>query len=97
MALSGSSCLPPSKYKATSEHLSSPALSSSPTHYDFDFFSNMPLRAAIIGAGVCGLISIKQCLDDDIEPVCFEAQGHIGGMCERKITNICSPFVYYII
>ncbi|RPB13244.1 N-oxide-forming dimethylaniline monooxygenase [Morchella conica CCBAS932] len=39
----------------------------------------MTIRAAIIGAGISGLVSTKQCLEDNIEPVCFEAQGHIGG------------------
>ncbi|RPB01894.1 N-oxide-forming dimethylaniline monooxygenase [Choiromyces venosus 120613-1] len=39
----------------------------------------MSLRVAIIGAGISGLVSIKQCLEEGIEPVCFEALGHFGG------------------
>ncbi|CAJ0758867.1 12004_t:CDS:2, partial [Entrophospora sp. SA101] len=37
-------------------------------------------RVAIIGAGSSGLTSIKQCLADDLEPVCFEATDDIGGL-----------------
>jgi dimethylaniline monooxygenase (N-oxide forming) len=46
----------------------------------------MTIRAAIIGAGISGLVSIKQCLEDNIEPVCFEAQGHIGGKFRARDT-----------
>src|SRR6266498_4216387 len=35
---------------------------------------------AIIGAGASGLTSIKQCLDDGFEPVCFEGSGQTGGL-----------------
>ncbi|CAB4424406.1 unnamed protein product [Rhizophagus irregularis] len=37
-------------------------------------------RVAIIGAGPSGLTSIKQCIDDNLEPVCFEASEHTGGL-----------------
>jgi len=40
----------------------------------------MTLRVAIIGAGISGLVSVKQCLEAGVEPVCFEALGHFGGM-----------------
>ncbi|CAZ80251.1 unnamed protein product [Tuber melanosporum] len=39
----------------------------------------MVLRVGIIGAGISGLVSIKQCLEEGVEPVCFEALGHFGG------------------
>ncbi|CAI2166522.1 8588_t:CDS:2 [Funneliformis geosporum] len=37
-------------------------------------------RVAIIGAGASGLTSIKQCIDDGFEPVCFEESGQTGGL-----------------
>uniref|UniRef100_A0A8C0J1U5 Flavin-containing monooxygenase n=1 Tax=Chelonoidis abingdonii TaxID=106734 RepID=A0A8C0J1U5_CHEAB len=37
-------------------------------------------RVAIIGAGVSGLTSIKCCLDEGLEPTCFERSDDIGGV-----------------
>uniref|UniRef100_A0A8C3SKU9 Flavin-containing monooxygenase n=1 Tax=Chelydra serpentina TaxID=8475 RepID=A0A8C3SKU9_CHESE len=37
-------------------------------------------RVAVIGAGVSGLSSIKCCLDEGLEPTCFERSGDIGGL-----------------
>ncbi|KAJ7332822.1 hypothetical protein JRQ81_015002 [Phrynocephalus forsythii] len=37
-------------------------------------------RVAIIGAGVSGLTSIKCCLDEGLEPTCFEKSDDIGGL-----------------
>ena len=37
-------------------------------------------RVAIIGAGCSGLTAIKCCLDEGLEPVCFEAEDDIGGL-----------------
>ncbi|CAM4590695.1 unnamed protein product [Lepidochelys olivacea] len=37
-------------------------------------------RVAVIGAGVCGLSSIKCCLDEGLEPICFERSSDIGGL-----------------
>ena len=39
-----------------------------------------PLRVAVVGAGVCGLPSVKQCLEEGLEPVCFEARPDLGGL-----------------
>ncbi|CAG8490259.1 13991_t:CDS:2 [Ambispora leptoticha] len=36
-------------------------------------------RIAIIGAGSSGLAAIKQCLADDLDPMCFEQDTAIGG------------------
>lgn len=33
---------------------------------------------AVVGCGVSGLISIKCCLDEGLNPVCFEQHGQIG-------------------
>ena len=35
-------------------------------------------RVAVVGAGVAGLTAIKSCLDDGLEPVCFELRSDIG-------------------
>ena len=35
---------------------------------------------AIIGAGCSGLASIKCCLDEGFEPVCFEKREDLGGL-----------------
>uniref|UniRef100_A0ABM5G9N1 Flavin-containing monooxygenase n=2 Tax=Pogona vitticeps TaxID=103695 RepID=A0ABM5G9N1_9SAUR len=40
----------------------------------------MVQRVAIIGAGVSGLTSIKCCLDEGLEPTCFERSDGIGGL-----------------
>lgn len=37
-------------------------------------------RVAIIGAGASGLTAIKCCLDEGLEPVCYEKSGFIGGL-----------------
>lgn len=37
-------------------------------------------RVAIVGAGPCGLAAIKSCLEENLEPVCFEMSDNIGGM-----------------
>ncbi|XP_024430260.2 flavin-containing monooxygenase 5 isoform X1 [Desmodus rotundus] len=37
-------------------------------------------RIAVIGGGVSGLISIKCCLEEGLEPICFERTDDIGGL-----------------
>ncbi|XP_013410014.1 dimethylaniline monooxygenase [N-oxide-forming] 5-like [Lingula anatina] len=37
-------------------------------------------RIAIIGAGASGLVSIKTCLDEGLDPVCLERTDDIGGL-----------------
>ncbi|XP_070323302.1 flavin-containing monooxygenase 5 isoform X2 [Odocoileus virginianus] len=37
-------------------------------------------RVAVIGAGVSGLTSIKCCLEEGLEPLCFERSHDIGGL-----------------
>ena len=39
-----------------------------------------PKRVAVIGSGVSGLAMIKACLDEGLEPVCFEKTDGIGGL-----------------
>ena len=42
--------------------------------------SSAKLRVAVIGAGASGLPAIKCCLDDGLEPICYERSGDIGGL-----------------
>ncbi|XP_076873345.1 flavin-containing monooxygenase 5-like isoform X2 [Brachyhypopomus gauderio] len=46
----------------------------------------MARRMAVIGAGSSGLTSIKCCLDEGLEPVCFESTDDIGGLWRFKET-----------
>ncbi|XP_049737202.1 flavin-containing monooxygenase 1 isoform X2 [Elephas maximus indicus] len=41
---------------------------------------NMVKRVAIVGAGVSGLGSIKCCLEEGLEPTCFERSDNLGGL-----------------
>jgi dimethylaniline monooxygenase (N-oxide forming) len=38
------------------------------------------MRVAIVGAGVCGLEAIKCCVDEGLEPVCYERTAELGGI-----------------
>uniref|UniRef100_A0A8D0DP86 Dimethylaniline monooxygenase [N-oxide-forming] n=1 Tax=Salvator merianae TaxID=96440 RepID=A0A8D0DP86_SALMN len=40
----------------------------------------MARKVAIVGAGVSGLASIKCCLDEGLDPTCFEKSDDIGGV-----------------
>nr|XP_009858786.2 dimethylaniline monooxygenase [N-oxide-forming] 2-like isoform X1 [Ciona intestinalis] len=56
----------------------------------------MVKRVCVIGAGAAGLVSVKSCLDDGLEPVCYEFSSEIGGLWnnnERKRNNL-SPKAY---
>lgn len=44
----------------------------------------MAKRVAIIGGGTSGLTCIKCCLDEGLEPVCFETSDDIGGLWRFK-------------
>ncbi|KAG9305584.1 hypothetical protein G9A89_001645 [Geosiphon pyriformis] len=41
---------------------------------------NKKLRVCIIGAGCTGLAALKQCIEDDLDPICLEQNSHIGGL-----------------
>uniref|UniRef100_A0A4X2JX45 Flavin-containing monooxygenase n=1 Tax=Vombatus ursinus TaxID=29139 RepID=A0A4X2JX45_VOMUR len=51
-------------------------------------------RIAVIGAGVCGLGAIKCCLDEDLEPTCFERSDDIGGLWKFQIPSKKLPSIY---
>ncbi|NXT25876.1 FMO3 monooxygenase, partial [Syrrhaptes paradoxus] len=40
----------------------------------------MVRRVAVVGAGASGLAAIKSCLDEGLEPTCFEQSEDIGGL-----------------
>ncbi|XP_036756983.2 flavin-containing monooxygenase 2 isoform X1 [Manis pentadactyla] len=40
----------------------------------------MAKKVAVIGAGVSGLASLKCCVDEGLQPTCFERTGDIGGL-----------------
>ncbi|TNN37651.1 Dimethylaniline monooxygenase [N-oxide-forming] 5 [Liparis tanakae] len=44
----------------------------------------MGRRVAVVGAGNSGLICIKACLEEGLEPVCFESSDDIGGLWKYK-------------
>ncbi|XP_008846479.1 dimethylaniline monooxygenase [N-oxide-forming] 5-like [Nannospalax galili] len=43
-------------------------------------------RIAVIGAGVSGLGAIKSCLEEGLEPICFEKSSDIGGLWRYEET-----------
>lgn len=48
------------------------------------------MKVAIIGAGASGLVAIKSCLDEGLQPVCFDIADDIGGLwnwTERPIES----------
>lgn len=47
----------------------------------------MVLRVAVVGAGGSGLTCIKACVEDGLEPVCFESSDDIGGLWNFKVSN----------
>ncbi|XP_042530386.1 dimethylaniline monooxygenase [N-oxide-forming] 2 [Dipodomys spectabilis] len=44
----------------------------------------MARKVAVIGAGVSGLISLKCCVEEGLEPTCFERTEDIGGLWRFK-------------
>ncbi|KAG5275506.1 hypothetical protein AALO_G00121090 [Alosa alosa] len=44
----------------------------------------MVRRVAVIGAGPSGLACIKSCLDEGLEPTCFESSDDMGGLWKFK-------------
>lgn len=47
----------------------------------------MVKRVAIIGAGVSGLASIRCCLEEGLEPTCFERSNEVGGLWEFSVSK----------
>nr|XP_027778681.1 dimethylaniline monooxygenase [N-oxide-forming] 5-like [Marmota flaviventris] len=52
-------------------------------------------RVAVIGAGISGLAAIKCCLDEGLEPTCFERNDDIGGLWKfQKNPSEKMPSIY---
>lgn len=49
---------------------------------------SMSQRVAVIGAGPSGLTSIKSCLEEGLEPTCFESSEDIGGLWRFKVSGL---------
>lgn len=45
----------------------------------------MAKKVAIIGGGSSGLCAIKACLQEGLEPICFERTGDIGGLWRFEV------------
>ncbi|XP_032854585.1 uncharacterized protein LOC104360900 isoform X3 [Tyto alba] len=48
----------------------------------------MVRRVAVIGAGAGGLASVKCCLDEGLEPTCFERSEDIGGLWRYTVSGL---------
>ncbi|KAK2084763.1 dimethylaniline monooxygenase [Saguinus oedipus] len=56
----------------------------------------MGKKVAIIGAGVSGLASIRSCLEEGLEPTCFEKSNDIGGLW--KFSHLIQRYgAYYML
>ncbi|KAM5237495.1 flavin-containing monooxygenase 5-like [Ctenodactylus gundi] len=52
-------------------------------------------KVAVIGAGVSGLAAIRSCLEEGLEPLCFEKSNDIGGLWRYEETPECGrPGIY---
>ncbi|XP_061041758.1 flavin-containing monooxygenase 5-like [Eubalaena glacialis] len=52
-------------------------------------------QIAVIGAGISGLGAFKCCLEENLEPTCFERNDDIGGLWKfRKNTSEKMPSIY---
>lgn len=48
--------------------------------------ASMVRRVAVIGAGAGGLVSLKCCLEEGLEPTCFESSEDIGGVWRYTVS-----------
>lgn len=47
------------------------------------------MKVAVVGAGVSGLAATKCCLDEGLEPTCFEKSQDIGGVWRFTVSQQC--------
>lgn len=50
--------------------------------------ASMVRRVAVIGAGAGGLVSVKCCLEEGLEPTCFESSEDIGGIWRYTVSAL---------
>ncbi|XP_068599634.1 flavin-containing monooxygenase 5-like [Brachionichthys hirsutus] len=55
----------------------------------------MVQRVAVIGAGCSGLTCLKTCVDEGLQPVCFESSDDIGGVWNFKTPGPGRATVYH--
>uniref|UniRef100_A0A803XUC8 Flavin-containing monooxygenase n=1 Tax=Meleagris gallopavo TaxID=9103 RepID=A0A803XUC8_MELGA len=48
----------------------------------------MVRRVAVVGAGVSGLAATKCCLEEGLEPICFEQSEDIGGLWRYTVRGL---------
>lgn len=48
----------------------------------------MGRKVAIVGAGVSGLAAIRSCLEEGLEPTCFERSGDVGGLWKFSVSGV---------
>lgn len=48
----------------------------------------MARRVAIVGAGASGLVSIRCCLQEGLEPTCFERTDDLGGLWRFTVSGV---------
>lgn len=48
----------------------------------------MTKRICIVGAGASGLTAIKACLEQNLEPVCYEWTNHVGGLWRYREEDV---------
>lgn len=48
----------------------------------------MARRVAIVGAGVSGLASVKCCLEEGLQPTCFERSDDLGGLWRFTVSGV---------
>lgn len=54
---------------------------------------SMAKRVAIVGAGVSGLASIKCCLEEGLEPTCFERSDDLGGLWRFTVSGVSATLL----
>lgn len=57
---------------------------------------SMTRRVAVVGGGSSGLACIKCCLDEGLEPVCFESSDDIGGLWRFKVGHTACNFGLFL-
>lgn len=46
------------------------------------------MKVCVVGAGICGLVALKSCLEEKLEVVCFDKTESIGGLWRFRETDV---------
>ena len=52
------------------------------------YFVVTEMRVAVIGAGISGIVSLKSCLEEELDVICYEGSSHVGMF---KLLRWCCP------